>query len=335
MARSMGLPPHPHQFALAVKRDDLVDCRGWVDVVDRSRVTFSCWSTSLATRRPLADKWTWLLPRAVEWDQLSLGQGPDRHFWRGRQEHGDFETLRSDECNRACTGAFAFIKGHEQECGHKWKRHQFAQIDERLERPQEGLKVPLVTSLHRRLRGEIHSRRLGEVASHSSSDSFKILTSVHAEQIIDPDSERLDVTTAVGESVDDAGRERYVMACIVQRQVIVLQFGRPVLRKYIFETGAQEPADIAVAIGNGERGTRADGKIIGTDPAAASLAVEQRMIPRIPKAGSESRFPSVVALARKAVGTPPITPVVPLPELLLLANQSKSASAPMTKLPIW
>ena len=59
------------------------------------------------------------------------------------------------------------------------------------------------------------------------------------EQIIDPDSERLDVTTAVGESVDDAGAgERYVKACIVQRQVVVLQFRRPVRRKCVFETGA-------------------------------------------------------------------------------------------------
>jgi hypothetical protein len=77
--------------------------------------------------------------------------------------------------NRACIGvdAPAFIKGHEQECGHKWKRHESAQIDERLERPQEGLKVPLVTLLHRKLRDEIHRRRLGEFASHSSSEVLK------------------------------------------------------------------------------------------------------------------------------------------------------------------
>ena len=118
------------------------------------------------------------------------------------------------------------------------------------------------------------------------------------EQIIDPDSERLDVTTAVGESVDDAGAgDRYVKACIVQRQVIVLQFRRPVRRKCIFDTSAQEPADIGVAIGNGNRGARSnvgDGKITGTDPTAACFAVKQRTIPRISEAGSQCRFPSIV-----------------------------------------
>ena len=38
-------------------------------------------------------------------------------------------------------------------------------------------------------------------------------------QIIDANSERLDVTTAVGKSVDETGAgDRYVVACIVQRQ---------------------------------------------------------------------------------------------------------------------
>jgi hypothetical protein len=59
------------------------------------------------------------------------------------------------------------------------------------------------------------------------------------EQIIDSDSERLDVTTAISESVDDASAgDSHRKACIVQRQVIVLQFRRPVLRECIFDTGA-------------------------------------------------------------------------------------------------
>jgi hypothetical protein len=65
----------------------------------------------------------------------------------------------------------------------------------------------------------------GHRTKNSKASPIGILPplSFSVEQIVDADSERLDVTTAVGESVDDAGAgDSYVKACIVQRQVIVL-----------------------------------------------------------------------------------------------------------------
>ena len=78
-----------------------------------------------------------------------------------------------------------------------------------------------------------------------------LVTHGHFDHIggVDALARQFAVPVYVGEA--DAG-DRYRIACIVQRQVIVLQFRRPVLRKRIFETSAQEPTDIGVAIGNAQ-----------------------------------------------------------------------------------
>jgi hypothetical protein len=112
------------------------------------------------------------------------------------------------------------------------------------------------------------------------------------EQIIDTDREHLDIAISGGESVGaDAGNHNSV-ARVVQPEEIVFQFRRPVLRERIFDTRAQQPATVGVAVGKGNRGARpnvGNGKISRADPTAAGLAVEERMINRNTEAGSQSR----------------------------------------------
>jgi hypothetical protein len=106
-----------------------------------------------------------------------------------------------------------------------------------------------------------------------------------------------DVAIVGGECVSGDAGDDYGAARIFQPQKIVLQFRRPVLRKRPFDTRASHPAAIGVAVGCGNRGTRANvgnGEIASTDPAAAKFAVEEQMIKRPAKAGRQSRHPSIV-----------------------------------------